>query len=54
MPIWRKEKFNIKDAAIDIKKLQVHQNQISYEGTYKQTKIRQGKRYPAGPIEEPF
>ena len=54
MPIWAKEKFNIKDAAIDIKKLQVYQNQISYGGTYKQRKIRQGKRYPAGPIEEPF
>ena len=54
MPIWRIEKFNIKNVAIDIKKLQVYQNQISYEETYKQRKIRQGNRYLAGPIEEPF
>jgi hypothetical protein len=54
MPDRRIENFNIKKAVIDIKKLQVCQNQIRYEGTYKQRKIRQGKRYLAGPIEEAY
>jgi hypothetical protein len=54
MPIWRIAKFNMKKVTIDIKKMQVYQNQITYHGSFKQRKIRQGKCYLAGPIEEPF